>query len=99
MFESCFFSVKIGTIQTKKKKKKKNQTNIAHACLAAAVGHALPAALDQKILVFHFGGGTFDASVLDYTDGNYEVKATITDFSLGVRAKKKLKICKTKFTR
>lgn len=51
--------------------------------IAAAIGHTLPPALDQKILVFHFGGGTFDASVLEYADGNYEVKSTVTDHALG----------------
>lgn len=51
--------------------------------IASAVGHTLPAALDQKILVFHFGGGTVDVSVLDFTDGNYTVKSTVTDMKLG----------------
>jgi molecular chaperone DnaK len=51
--------------------------------IAAAVGHALPVGQDQKILVYHFGGGTFDVSVLDFTDGEYSVKSSVTDFTLG----------------
>lgn len=38
---------------------------------------------DMKIVVFDFGGGTFDVSVLDSGDGVFEVKSTYGDVHLG----------------
>jgi len=38
---------------------------------------------DQKIVVFDFGGGTFDVSVLESGDGVFEVKSTCGDVHLG----------------
>jgi len=38
---------------------------------------------DMKIVVFDFGGGTFDVSVLDSGDGVFEVKSTCGDVHLG----------------
>lgn len=38
---------------------------------------------DQTILVFDFGGGTFDVSVLELGDGVFEVKSTNGDNMLG----------------
>jgi len=38
---------------------------------------------DMKIVVFDFGGGTFDVSVLDSGDGVFEVKSTRGDVHLG----------------
>ena len=38
---------------------------------------------DMKIVVFDFGGGTFDVSVLDAGDGVFEVKSTNGDVHLG----------------
>ncbi len=38
---------------------------------------------DMKIVVFDFGGGTFDVSVLDSGDGVFEVKSTKGDVHLG----------------
>ena len=38
---------------------------------------------DQKIVVFDFGGGTFDVSVLEYGEGVFEVKSTYGDVHCG----------------
>jgi molecular chaperone DnaK (HSP70) len=38
---------------------------------------------DRNILVFDFGGGTFDVSILTVGDGNNEVKSTSGDTHLG----------------
>jgi molecular chaperone DnaK len=38
---------------------------------------------DMKIVVFDFGGGTFDVSVLESGDGVFEVKSTMGDVHLG----------------
>lgn len=37
----------------------------------------------KKLVVYDFGGGTFDVSVLQVIDGVFEVKATLGDTSLG----------------
>ena len=50
---------------------------------AAALAYGLDKKGDQKILVFDFGGGTFDVSVLELSDGVFEVKATAGDNKLG----------------
>ena len=39
--------------------------------------------VDQKVLVFDLGGGTFDVSILDLGDGTFEVLATAGDNHLG----------------
>ncbi|MCD6229926.1 MAG: molecular chaperone DnaK [Candidatus Diapherotrites archaeon] len=38
---------------------------------------------EQKILVFDFGGGTLDVTVLEFGDGVFEVKSTSGDTKLG----------------
>ena len=38
---------------------------------------------DMKILVFDFGGGTLDVTVMDFGDGVFEVKSTHGDTQLG----------------
>jgi molecular chaperone DnaK (HSP70) len=38
---------------------------------------------DRNILVFDFGGGTLDVSILTVGDGNNEVRATAGDTYLG----------------
>ncbi|MCF7872243.1 molecular chaperone DnaK [Candidatus Woesearchaeota archaeon] len=50
---------------------------------AAALAYGLDKANDQKILIFDFGGGTFDVSILELGDGVFEVKATRGDNHLG----------------
>ena len=47
---------------------------------AAALAYGLDKAdLEQTVLVFDLGGGTFDVSLLDIADGVFEVKATKGD--------------------
>ncbi len=50
---------------------------------AAALAYGLDKAEDHTILVFDFGGGTFDVSILELGDGVFEVKATNGDNYLG----------------
>jgi len=38
---------------------------------------------EMKILVFDFGGGTLDVTVMDYSEGVFEVKSTSGDTQLG----------------
>lgn len=50
---------------------------------AAALAYGLDSKKDEKIVVFDFGGGTFDVSVLELGDGVFEVKSTNGDTHLG----------------
>ncbi|MDP3093235.1 MAG: molecular chaperone DnaK [bacterium] len=50
---------------------------------AAALAYGLTQKKDQQIVVYDFGGGTFDISVLDITADTVEVKATGGDTHLG----------------
>jgi molecular chaperone DnaK len=50
---------------------------------AAALAYGLDKKEDQTILVFDLGGGTFDVSVLEVSEGLVEVKATNGDTHLG----------------
>jgi molecular chaperone DnaK len=50
---------------------------------AAALAYGLDKKKGQTILVFDFGGGTFDVSVLEFGEGVFEVKATAGDNHLG----------------
>ena len=50
---------------------------------AAALSYGLDKKQDQKIVVFDFGGGTFDISILDISEDTIEVKATGGDTHLG----------------
>ena len=51
---------------------------------AAALAYGLDKeAVDQTILVYDLGGGTFDVSVLEIGDGVFEVKSTSGDTKLG----------------
>jgi molecular chaperone DnaK len=50
---------------------------------AAALAYGLDKNVDETILVFDLGGGTFDVSVLEVSEGMIEVKATNGDTHLG----------------
>ncbi len=50
---------------------------------AASLAYGLDKSHDHTILVFDFGGGTFDVSILELGDGVFEVKATNGDNHLG----------------
>ena len=50
---------------------------------AAALAYGMDKEADQRILVFDLGGGTFDVSVLEISDGVFEVLATKGNNRLG----------------
>jgi molecular chaperone DnaK len=50
---------------------------------AAALAYAFGRNLNQRVLVYDLGGGTFDASVLELSDNVYEVVSTGGDTFLG----------------
>ncbi|HPF98097.1 MAG: molecular chaperone DnaK [Mangrovimonas sp.] len=50
---------------------------------AAALAYGLDKGHDQKIVVFDFGGGTHDVSILELGDGVFEVLSTDGDTHLG----------------
>ena len=50
---------------------------------AAALAYGMDKEANQKIMVFDLGGGTFDVSILDISDGVFEVLATNGDTVLG----------------
>ena len=50
---------------------------------AASLAYGLDKKNDHKIMVFDFGGGTFDVSILELGDGVFEVKSTSGNNHLG----------------
>ena len=61
-----------------------NVKRIVNEPTAAALAYGLDKkGIDQKVLVFDLGGGTFDVSLLDLADGVFEVLATNGDNHLG----------------
>ena len=50
---------------------------------AAALAYGMDKEKDQTIMVFDLGGGTFDVSILEISDGVFEVLATNGDTRLG----------------
>jgi len=63
-----------------------NVLRIINEPTAAAIAYGLDKCQDGKeknILVYDFGGGTFDVSLLNLSDGMFEVKATAGDVHLG----------------
>jgi molecular chaperone DnaK len=60
-----------------------NVLRIINEPTAAALAYGLDKKKDETIVVYDFGGGTFDISVLEVGDGIVEVKATNGDTHLG----------------
>ncbi len=50
---------------------------------AAALAYGIDKENDQKVMIFDLGGGTFDVSLLDISDGVFEVLATAGNNRLG----------------
>ena len=50
---------------------------------AAALAYGLNKKKNEQVLIYDFGGGTFDVSILDIGEGTFEVKATGGDTHLG----------------
>jgi molecular chaperone DnaK len=60
-----------------------NVLRIINEPTAASLAYGLENSEDQKILVYDLGGGTFDVSVLEISEGVFEVKSTSGDSKLG----------------
>ena len=60
-----------------------NVRRIINEPTAAALAYGLDKKVDQKILVYDLGGGTFDVSILEIGEGVVEVKSTSGDTHLG----------------
>ncbi len=60
-----------------------NVVKIVNEPTAAAIAYGFNRSLDQKVLVYDLGGGTFDVSVLQLTGNVFEVLATGGDTFLG----------------
>ena len=60
-----------------------NVLRIINEPTAAALAYGLDKKKDQRIVIYDFGGGTFDVSVLEIGDNVVEVKATNGDTHLG----------------
>ncbi len=50
---------------------------------AAALAYGLDKDIDQKVMIYDLGGGTFDVSILDICEGVFEVLSTSGDTRLG----------------
>jgi len=60
-----------------------NVLRIVNEPTAASLAYGLEKKQEHTILVFDFGGGTFDVSVLELSEGVFEVKSTSGDNHLG----------------
>src|SRR5438552_9284277 len=60
-----------------------NVQRIINEPTAAALAYGLDKKKDETIAVYDFGGGTFDISVLEMSDGVFEVLSTCGDSFLG----------------
>src|SRR3989339_376207 len=60
-----------------------NVKRVINEPTAAALAYGLTKKKDEKIVVYDFGGGTFDISILNVTADTVEVKATGGDTHLG----------------
>ena len=60
-----------------------NVKRVINEPTAAALAYCLTKKKDQQVVVYDFGGGTFDVSVLDIGEDTVEVKSTGGDTHLG----------------
>ncbi|MBI3793947.1 MAG: Hsp70 family protein [Nitrospinae bacterium] len=60
-----------------------NVLRIINEPTAAAMAYGVALEEEQNVMVFDFGGGTFDVSILTIADGVFEVKASGGDNMLG----------------
>ena len=60
-----------------------NVNRIINEPTAAALAYGLGKRENEKIVIYDLGGGTFDVSILELTDGVFEVLATCGDSFLG----------------
>jgi molecular chaperone DnaK len=60
-----------------------NVHHILNEPTAAAIAYGTSRASDRTVLVYDFGGGTFDITLIDIRDGNIRVVYTDGDHSLG----------------
>jgi molecular chaperone DnaK len=60
-----------------------NVLRIINEPTSASLAYGLDKGNDHTILIFDFGGGTFDVSILELGDGVFEVKSTSGDNHLG----------------
>ncbi|WP_333023396.1 molecular chaperone DnaK [Wolbachia endosymbiont of Pentidionis agamae] len=60
-----------------------NVLRIINEPTAAALAYGLDKKHEHKIVVYDLGGGTFDVSILEISEGVFEVKATNGDTHLG----------------
>lgn len=60
-----------------------NVRRIINEPTAAALAYGLDKKKDEKIVIYDFGGGTFDVSILEVGEGVVEVKSTNGDTHLG----------------
>jgi len=60
-----------------------NVRRIINEPTAAALAYGLDKNKNEKIVVFDLGGGTFDVSILEISEGVFEVKSTNGDTHLG----------------
>jgi molecular chaperone DnaK len=64
-------------------KRVKQRMRIINEPTAAALAYGLEKKKNEKIAVFDLGGGTFDISILEVSEGVFEVKAVNGDTHLG----------------
>jgi molecular chaperone DnaK len=60
-----------------------NVKRIINEPTAASLAYGLDKTEDTTVLIFDFGGGTFDVSILELSDGVFEVKSTSGNNHLG----------------
>jgi len=56
---------------------------IVNESTAACIAYGLAKKKNERVAVVHFGGGTFDVSILEIGDGVFDVRSTTGDTQLG----------------